>query len=138
MIYYEWRNDILVRKNSFDSNIINLISHKKWFNKKINSNNSIMLVAELNKNLIGQIRFDVKNLFAYISYSLSSEYRGKGLGTSLLRMGIYEFKKNQFKNIPLIGYVKKNNAKSIKAFESIGFKKKKDINFIDSYKFTLK
>ena len=34
-LYFEWRNDPLVRKHSYNSKIIDLDSHNKWFSSKI-------------------------------------------------------------------------------------------------------
>lgn len=60
-LYLSWVNDPVVRINSIDSDQVILSVHGKWFSNKLNSKKSILLVMELNKLPIGQIRVDIKN-----------------------------------------------------------------------------
>lgn len=124
-IYFKWVNEIEVRKNSFDTNEIELYKHKKWFLSRLNSKNSYLLILEKKNKPIGQIRFDIQDFKALIDYSIDAKHRGQGLGSELLKMGIKFIVNNP--NVKKIKYfeaqVKVSNIASIKIFESIGFEK---------------
>lgn len=38
-LYFGWVNDVLVRKNSLNTEAISLENHNKWFSNKINNPN---------------------------------------------------------------------------------------------------
>jgi len=46
--YFEWRNDPLVRKNSYNSKLIDLDSHNKWFSSKIMDSNIFFSFLKMN------------------------------------------------------------------------------------------
>ena len=50
MLYFDWANDPEVRAQSFDSKIIDIESHKKWFLSKLNDDSLLMLVFQNEKN----------------------------------------------------------------------------------------
>lgn len=125
-IYFNWVNNIRVRKNSINSDEIFFDDHVKWFKNKLNSEDSVLLILE-NKGLqIGQIRFDLIKNSALIDYSIDEKYRGQGLGDKLLKMGMNFFLINfNRKKIKLYrAVVKKSNLASIKLFTKNGFIKK--------------
>ena len=80
MLYFEWANDPNVREQSYNSNPIDLESHGKWFESKIEDNSSLMLVFQNEENSnIGQVRIQKENRKeALIGISVSNEHRGKG------------------------------------------------------------
>ena len=120
-IYYLF-NDPEVRKNSLSSEKITFKNHKKWFLEKLDDQNYIFLIAESGDDFIGQIRFDVKNKTALTSISLHRQFRGKGLGKILLRLGLEYLKKN-FPGIHLAsGEIKSDNIAAIKNSEHAGFR----------------
>lgn len=126
-LLYEWANDALVRKNSFNSNEIPLETHKKWFANSIESDNRELFIGEINKQPIGQIRIDIEKNFAKIGYSIAKKYRGNGYGKYLIQELILFIRNNESLNKRinfLIGDVKKSNIASCKIFETLGFTKK--------------
>ncbi len=136
MRYFEWANDPETRQNSYKIAPISLEDHLKWFYEKINRDNIVFYILELNTRPVGQIRFDINGAYAIISFSLDKDYRGKGLGYLLLKKGIEIFKK-EFPEMPLIGYVKKSNLASAKAFRALDFEEKDALNIENSYQYTL-
>lgn len=122
-ILFNWANDPLVRKSAFNSQLISVKSHNTWFDFRINKkhNCEIFILETINNVPIGQVRFEKKNRFWYVSYSLANFARGKNLSSKLLRLGIYEFKKKN--NVNLFAEVKKTNIPSCRAFEKICLKK---------------
>ena len=59
---------------------ISYIEHEKWFNKKLNNQNSIMYIFCIKKKFVGQVRFDKVKNKNFISYSVDKEYRRKVTG----------------------------------------------------------
>lgn len=124
---FNWANDIEVRKNSFNQNLINLENHIKWFNNKLKDDDSyIFIIYDDEGNDIGQFRVDVENKIGLIDYSVDKKYRGLGIGKNILILI-----KEKFKDIVLIGRVKYNNISSIKSFENAGFKRFDKDNHIE-------
>jgi UDP-2,4-diacetamido-2,4,6-trideoxy-beta-L-altropyranose hydrolase len=121
--YYTWVNDESVRANSFSSRKIELEEHKKWFEKKLFSSESLLLLTEFEKVPIGQIRFDMIDSVIQIDFSVDREYRGKGIGVWMLRNSLDLVRKHFRRrgSSKVIGKVKKMNRASIKAFKSAEF-----------------
>lgn len=115
-LYYRWVNDEEVRMNSINQEIITYHDHCSWFYSKLTNNESLLYVLECNNKPIGQIRFDKEKDYWLIGYSIDREYRGRGLGTEILRQGILKSDKTRFKAI-----VKRNNIGSLKVFKKHAF-----------------
>ncbi len=138
-LVFKWITDPEVRKYSFSRDEIKMEDHLKWFNQKIKSKLCQFFIVKINCALIGQIRFDAleEEQDTYlISYLISKEYRGQGLGTSLLIKGIENLRKiRPVKKV--IGYVQDFNLSSMKVFGKAGFEKKIDLKYPNSSKFEL-
>ena len=105
---FELANDPEVRKNSFNLEKIDIETHEKWFNNRVDNDDFLLLVARNGVNFIGSIRFekDIDNKFI-ISIQIHKNFRGKGLGK---------------KNPIIIAKIKSNNLSSIKIFSDSNFK----------------
>ena len=114
---FEIANDEEVRKSSFDSKEIKLDDHKTWFKNILSKDSTKFYVLEYNKDIIGQLRFDLDENYPVISISLNKKYRGLGLSKYLLNEGIDYL--DTFDKI--VAYIKKDNVKSISFFKSMGF-----------------
>lgn len=123
---FEIANDEEVRKSSFNTDKIDLETHKKWFNKILDDDSTKFLVLEYKSEIIGQLRFDFDERYPVISISMNKKYRGLGLSKYLLNKGIAYIKENYNHNI-LIADIKRTNGKSISFFETMGFEKKCEI-----------
>ena len=130
MLYWNWANELEVRENAFSQEFIELENHKKWFNKKLNSNDSILILIGSEFGAIGQVRFDRSDSCYTIDYSLARQYRSFGLGKKILSMAIDYLKCEE--SFTLIGKVKVNNQPSIKVFKSLGFRQLKSISHKES------
>lgn len=130
---FDWANDELVRKNSFNTGAIIYEDHKKWFENKIDNINSIIFIAMINDILIGQIRIDIDGDIGIIDYSIDYKYRGKGLGTQVLET-IKEVVKSDYKHIKkLLGKVKHDNYSSQRAFRNAEFKNEIKTDYLIYY-----
>ena len=119
---FELANDPEVRKNSFNQEKIDIETHEKWFNNRVDNDDFLLLVARNGVNFIGSIRFekDIDNKFI-ISIQIHKNFRGKGLGKKLLQNAIkklYDHKENPI----IIAKIKSNNLSSIKIFSDSNFK----------------
>ena len=127
--YFKWLNDPLVRSLSFNSNKVNLKVHEEWFVNKINDENCLMLLFVNSNNPIGQVRIEKESSTeAIINISISSEYRGKGYSSELLKKSSrYFFDTNP--DFTINAYIKNNNLASINSFEKALFKFNKKLKY---------
>ena len=115
---FELSNDDTVRAMSIHPEKIEWESHVKWFENTLKNPAVLFYVAETaDGDFIGQVRFFHDNTDWIISISLVKKYRGKGLGTALLKRAM---KKSYLKNC--VAYVEKGNVPSQKMFLSLGYK----------------
>lgn len=124
-LYFDWANDAETRAQSFSSDLIKWEDHVKWFESKLNSKSSILLILQGEKNALGQLRFELENDTATINYSIDSAHRGKGLGKLIIEMAVryLQYMRPEIKKI--IGFVKEKNPASQKAFIANRFKEEK-------------
>lgn len=81
---YHLRNEKEVRKNSCQSDFISYEEHQAWFQKKLADSNTHIFILELDGTRVGQVRVDISEERAVISYALSPEVRGKGYAKWML------------------------------------------------------
>tara|TARA_B110000027_G_C16120295_1_gene302472 strand:+ start:4191 stop:4658 length:468 start_codon:yes stop_codon:yes gene_type:complete len=122
LLYFDWANDLNVRKQSFDSELINLENHKQWFTAKIKDETCFMLIFQNEKKCyIGQTRIQKENKNeALIGISIDEEYRGNGYASEMLQISTKcFFEENE--NFIVNALIKKENSNSKYAFEKAGF-----------------
>lgn len=124
---YELSNDDTVRQNSCNQEKIEFSKHKKWFYQKLNDENCLFLIAEINQKMVGQIRFDIRK-DAIISISIHKDFRNIGIGKFIMVKALQLIKKNFPSIHKVIAFVKNENIISKKYFEKCNFK------FINLYK----
>ncbi|MGK9369151.1 GNAT family N-acetyltransferase [Melioribacter sp. Ez-97] len=122
-IVYELSNDPSVRMQSINKNPIAWDEHTVWFDKKVNDNNYLFLLAfDREDNFIGQIRFEIENTAAVVSISLTEKFRGKGLSKKIIKEGSRRLF-NEYPNVVSItAYILPDNSASLRAFEAAGYK----------------
>jgi RimJ/RimL family protein N-acetyltransferase len=116
-----WANDREVRRNAFRQDPIPWADHEKWFKEKLADFRAQLFILEVDGRPAGQVRFDHGPEGAEIDFSVAKEFRGRGLSSILLRMGMERVKARRDSAPAFTGTVKKNNAASAKAFLSAGF-----------------
>jgi len=117
---WDWANDPVVRKSSFNTDPIPLNTHKVWFDDRLKDPNSQIYILYTKRELIGQIRFDIMNGKAEVDISIDKKFRGCGLGTLLLVQGIRKFVKNT-KITAIQSRIKNQNLPSVKMFKRADF-----------------
>ncbi|MDR6786136.1 ribosomal-protein-alanine N-acetyltransferase [Pedobacter africanus] len=130
-LYYEWANENEVRKNSYSQEAIPYENHVRWFEAKIESPSSLLLLffVEDSGQPVGQVRFENEaNLESIIGISIDKNYRGMGLAPELLTLSTSYFH-DVFPENKITAYIKKENISSIKSFRSAGFKNETECQY---------
>lgn len=130
---FNWRNEPDVRINSLHTERIMYDTHLKWFQKRLLSNESHIYICMKGETPIGQIRIDYEENKGEISYSIASEYRGKGYGKNMLEL-LEDKEREQGRIEILFGIVKRNNLASQKCFEKLGYHKENNGNVLIYHK----
>ncbi|MCD9019625.1 UDP-2,4-diacetamido-2,4,6-trideoxy-beta-L-altropyranose hydrolase [Parachryseolinea silvisoli] len=120
-VTYAWANDPETRSQSFQSDAIPYSNHKNWFLRKVATGATYYYIVVYKQQPVAQIRFDLAEGEALISYGIDAAYRSKGLGTWVLQRGIEQFRKDHAQPVCIIGYVKASNEKSNTIFRNMGF-----------------
>jgi len=137
-ICFAWANDDLVRRQSYNQNQINLQEHTNWFYQKLKDPHTFFYIMEMDQRPIAQVRFQVNKGEAVLGYLVDEKMRNKGLGTSVLSLGIERFVRDFQKQVRITGYVKKINLSSCHSFEKLAFAKTISTEHPDSYKYTMR
>jgi len=116
---FKLANDPGTRKNSFNPKPIEWSEHKSWFSEKLKDPDSYIYIFTLEKQSIGTVRIDKRKDKTIIGVTLDPNYRGRGLGSKIIRLGCNEFWKDNENAI--LAYIKKDNIGSVKSFEKAGF-----------------
>lgn len=133
-LLFKWANDKETRKNSFNNKEISYEDHVRWLNNKLNSNTGHIFILCNEKTPIGQVRIESENGNAIISYSIDSNYRGKGYASKMLIL-LEEEVGNKFLFIKkLVGNVKYDNIPSRKIFKKLGYIEMLKDNHMEYYK----
>ena len=120
-LFWEWANDREVRDNSWSPREVELSSHLAWFKGKIESKDSKMYVLESEARPVAQVRYDrTLRGEAEIDFSVSSKWRGQGLGTKALLL-TKEDARRSLGVCRVVGIVKSANVGSCKAFLKASF-----------------
>jgi len=119
-LLFNWANDPDVRYQAINQQEITIDEHRKWISLRLNDPNTMMWILEDDGIPAGQIRWDLKGKEAMLDYSISRDYRGRGLGVELLRISIEEVY-DIWTDISLIAEVKEKNIASCKVIIAAGF-----------------
>ena len=120
ILLFDWINDPDVRKWSFNKNSITLDVHKIWFKQKFDDVNVLMWIFEVNSTPAGLVRLEKDNSEVVINYLISSQSRGKGLASKMLKMAMNEVR-SHWQNIKVFAYTLPENIASKKSLEKAGF-----------------
>ncbi len=120
-LIYDIITDPLVIQATFKQKSILWDEHKKWYFESISNPKRLMYVIEdYNKNIIGQLRFDIEADKAEVSIVLNKQSRGQGYGAKALYLGCIEVN-NKTGIKEYYAYIKNGNRQSLKTFRKAGF-----------------
>ena len=128
-LLFEWANESVTRRNSYNTANIKYEDHVQWFDKRINSENFYCYIfIDHQQSNIGQVRIEkeegVKE--AVISISIDQIHRGKGYSSEMLRKASEDFlsKNNDY---IIKAYIFKENQVSYKSFLNEGYSNLKEV-----------
>ncbi len=120
-----WVNDPIIRKYSFSKEKVDFHNHKRWFLEKIKSDQCEYYVLETNSIKLGSIRFDREQEGNYlISFLIDPAFSGKGLGTTILQLGVDRLISVRDDVKVVYGLVHIDNIASVKIFEKLNYTQK--------------
>lgn len=119
---WELRNEPDTRKASFNEDPILYIDHEKWFLLQLKAPSSkILIVENESSRTIGYARFNINPPLAKISVTINRKERSKGYGTAAIRLASDHILHTEKEVRTIIAEVRKDNGRSISAFEQAGF-----------------
>lgn len=134
----DWRNDPVVRKNSFNSDVIDWSLHLLWLEEVLkDANRYLFIILNENDVEIGQVRFDTHENEAEISITLDKNFRGRGYGTKSIKYSSEKFLKENKQLQRIIARVKTENKLSLDVFKKAGFSEMNCSNLTVYMKFEL-
>ena len=117
-----WANDPVTRRDSFSRHAVTADEHHQWFQRVLSDDDSRQLIVETDRGAeIGQVRFQRKNGEWEVRYAVAPEFRGRRLGTPLLRVALDELGREHRGRV--VGRVKASNVASQKIFQALGFER---------------
>lgn len=121
-LYYQWANDEVVRKNSFNQEAIQYENHVQWFKAKLKAVNCYfyMFFDRETNSPAGQVRIDKSGDEVIIGISIDEHFRGKSLGLEMLGKATLDYH-HQNPEATIIAYIKTENIASYKLFKKAGF-----------------
>ena len=125
-LIFEWANDEDERRNSFNPEPIPYENHCKWYQNKMESDDTYIFVLMCDDTPVGQCRLDIEDDEALISYFIDKRYRNRGYGKKLLELIFDETIMSLPKVRVLKAEVKEENIPSQKVFLSLGYSERID------------
>ncbi len=120
---FNWRNDLVSRKNSINQKKIKYPSHRVWFKKILLSKENKYFIGTHKREKVGFVRYEKNKDDNYVvSININPEFRNRGFGSKLLLKS--QLQKEIIKDCKvLFSMIKKNNLASIKTFEKANYTK---------------
>ena len=128
-ILLDWRNNLETRKNSHNVELVEEENHKKWLNSILANENRQLFIALENEIPVGTVRadFDKKNTEYELSWTISPDFRGKGIGKIMVKLLADKLQAK------IRAEIKNGNIASVKIAEYAGMKFKNDENGVLHY-----
>ena len=114
-----WRNDPITRRFSFQTDEVDVATHRAWFARRLGDPDSDLLIAEVAGVAVGQVRLDREGPRAAVSIGIAPEARGRGRASAALAAAVRLSR--QLGLTHLDAHVKVGNEASLRLFHSAGF-----------------
>ncbi|MDP3791539.1 MAG: GNAT family N-acetyltransferase [Candidatus Omnitrophota bacterium] len=119
---WKWRNRPEIRKNSFNDKPVPWCTHKKWFDCKMQDNNSRIYICQQGQDKAGVIRFEVRGRSVIVSVNTNPVFFNRGFGTGMVKLGTKKAFSEFGSSKPIFAEIKKENQVSRKVFLKAGYK----------------
>lgn len=145
-ILFDWRNDPVVRANSFHHETIEYEQHEQWYAKLLQDPSRVQYILMVKNSAgsksgevlpctldqsrgdmkgyipAGQIRLNIEDGEAEIGYSIDTAFRGRGLGSRIIALAEEKIREEGLPIRTLVARVLPDNTASHKVFRGNGFK----------------
>jgi UDP-2,4-diacetamido-2,4,6-trideoxy-beta-L-altropyranose hydrolase len=118
---WRWRNEPAARSMSADDRPIPWETHRAWFEDRLTSPSTVMLIGSIGGEALGVLRFDREGDNVEVSITIAPDRRGQGWGGRLLRRGCAMIERSGFAR-SLDARIKPGNTASQRMFISAGFR----------------
>jgi RimJ/RimL family protein N-acetyltransferase len=105
------RNDPETMAQSHHQEPVSAKEHKLWLDKTTDR----VFIAEIEDIPVGTVKFSRRETDLEIGVSVAPEHRGKGYSSQILALALQEAWR------PVVAYVRIENERSLRAFETAGF-----------------
>lgn len=130
-LLFNWANDEITRKNSFNTKSISYDDHVKWYKNLLADSNRVQYILMDNNEPIGQVRLEFSANSVELGYSIDECKRGLGYGKEIIYLAIEQVKKD-FPNVSeIIAKVKPTNVASIHCFLKNNFEEQYQLYKLD-------
>jgi UDP-2,4-diacetamido-2,4,6-trideoxy-beta-L-altropyranose hydrolase len=119
---WEWANEPATRAASFSDDPIPWETHKEWFMKKISQSDVYLWIGvDEDDKPVGIVRFEPNDGGGFlVSIAIDRQKQGKGIGRSLLHIGIARML-STYPHHVIHAFVKTTNGPSLALFDRAGF-----------------
>ena len=111
---FDWRNDPQTRAASLNTEPVLLHRHLDWLHTTLLRPDRQIFIAELDRVPVGTVRADCVADGVELSWTVAPEYRGRGLGTRMVRQFAASFE------CALIAIIKAENLASQRIAQAAG------------------
>ncbi|MFN8535694.1 MAG: UDP-2,4-diacetamido-2,4,6-trideoxy-beta-L-altropyranose hydrolase [Dehalococcoidia bacterium] len=122
-LVYAINNHPAVRRWSFSTGSIAWEDHVRWFAGKLADPRCLLYIAEDECEPVGLLRLELRGDEATVSVGVDPGWHGRGYGTAILRAGLAAV---VGRAATLRAVIKPENAASIRAFTSAGYRPDED------------
>ena len=128
-ILLDYRNNLETRKNSHNMEIVGEENHKKWLVSILANENRQLFIALDNEIPVGTVRadFDKQNNEYELSWTISPDFRGKGIGKIMVKLLADKLQAK------IRAEIKNGNIASVRIAEYAGMTFKKEENEVLHY-----
>jgi len=113
---FAWRNDDLSRQMSVSTEIIDLDTHREWFQNTLSRADREIWIAYREKDKpFGTVRIDFTDDVSELSWTIAPDCRGQGLGKKMLGQFLSDFPGEY------VARVKQSNGPSINLVRELCF-----------------
>lgn len=109
-----WRNDLQTREASIASTAVDSVSHLAWLAAVLEDPDRELLIAVVDEDPVGTVRFDTKDGTTELSWTVSPDHRHKGYGTKIVKLAV------ESAVGPLRAVIRRDNAPSQKIAGAAG------------------
>lgn len=117
-----WRNDPVTRQWSRNTEPVARADHLVWLQRKLDSPESILLIAEEGRTVLGTVRFDQHTPLQWeVSITLAPEHRGRGHARRILLAAERRFRALCPEATEILATVHRKNTASRLLFSGAGY-----------------